>query len=85
MARMISIQVRFPEEELKRIDGHVENGEFSSRSDLIRDAVRKIETIRSMDRIAVILEAKGITFNDLLEGTSKIREDLFKEMFGEYA
>jgi Arc/MetJ-type ribon-helix-helix transcriptional regulator len=83
MARMESIQVRFPEEEIKRIDGYVERGLFHSRSDFIRDAVRKAELIRSLEEIRAILEKENLSEKDLFEGGKEVREMLFEKMFGD--
>ena len=82
MARMVSVQIRLPSNEVNRIDSYVEGGEFSSRSDFIRDAVRKAEMLKSLMEINDILGKAGITFEDLLEGGGDIRRSLFGEMFG---
>ena len=83
MTRMESVQIRFPAEQLRKIDGYVERGMFHSRSDFIRDAVRKAEIIRALEDIREILEKEGISERDLIEGGNEVREKLFKEMFGE--
>ena len=80
MTRMVSVQIRFPADELRRIDSYVEKGEYSSRSDFIRDAVRKMEMIRAMESMRRILNENDITFEDLLEGGNEIRSALLKEM-----
>lgn len=38
---MEKVQVRFPREELKRIDEEVREGKYPSKSEAIRDKVRK--------------------------------------------
>lgn len=83
MTQMVSVQVRFPPEELKRIDDYIRKGEFSSRAEFIRDAVRKAEMLRSIQILREILKKEGITEQELLEGGKKIRNKLFKEMFGD--
>jgi len=83
MSQMISVQVRFPPEELKRIDSYIKKGEYSSRAEFIRDAVRKAEMLRSLQILREIIKEEGITEKNLLEGGKKVRERLFKEMFGE--
>jgi hypothetical protein len=37
----------------------------------------------ALDRMGTLLQEKGITFEDLLEGSSDIRTSLFEEMFGD--
>jgi Arc/MetJ-type ribon-helix-helix transcriptional regulator len=83
MGKMISIQIRFPPDELKRIDGYVALGEYSSRSDFVRDAVRRMEMIRALEKMNEIMQKSGVTFDDLLSGSGDIRASLFKEMFGD--
>jgi len=83
MTRMVSVQIRFPGEELKRIDSYVESGEFHSRSEFIRDAVRKAETIRAMNMLRRIISEKGISEEELLNGGMEVRGQLFQEMFGD--
>ncbi|MGA1820373.1 MAG: ribbon-helix-helix domain-containing protein [Thermoplasmatota archaeon] len=82
MTKMVSVQIRFPADELRRIDSYVEKGEYSSRSDFIRDAVRKMEMIRALESMRRVLNEKNVTFEDLLEGGDEIRAILLKEMFG---
>jgi len=83
MVQMVSIQIRFPQEEIKRIDNYVEEGEFHSRSEFIRDAVRKAEMIRSLSEMRKILGDEGITEEELIESGKKIRKQLFEDMFGD--
>lgn len=83
MSQMVSVQIRFPEEELKRIDNHVTKGEYPSRSEYIRDAVRKAEMLDAFLRLSRIMSEEGISETDLLEGGKKIREKIFQEMFGD--
>lgn len=83
MSKMVSVQVRFPLKELRRIDRYVEEGEFSSRAEYIRDAVRKAEMLQSLQRFREIFKDEGITEKELLDGGKEVRKKLFREMFGE--
>ena len=83
MSQMVSIQVRFPPEELRRIDSYIEDGDFPSRAEFIRDAVRKAEMIRSFSELRKIIKDEGLTEEELLEGGKEVRKRLFVEMFGE--
>ncbi|MBS1263813.1 MAG: putative nickel-responsive regulator [Methanonatronarchaeales archaeon] len=83
MAKMRSVQVRFPEEELRRIDRYVERGEYPSRSEFIRDAVRKAEAIRSIGTMRRLVEDEGLTEQELVEGGMEVREELFRELVGD--
>lgn len=81
MSQMVSVQVRFPLEELTRIDSYVKNGEFPSRAEFIRDAVRKTEMIRSLREMEKICEEEGVTAKELIKQGKEIRKELYKEMF----
>lgn len=81
MSKMKSVQVRFPPEELDRIDTLVKEGEFHSRSDFIRDAVRKAEMIYSLEKMSKICEEEGINARELIESGKEIRGEIYKEMF----
>lgn len=81
MTQMKSVQVRFPPEELERIDSLVEQGEYHSRSEFIRDAVRKAEMIRSLEEMSRLCEEEGINAEELIESGKEVRKQLYKEMF----
>ena len=83
MTQMVSVQIRFPSEELRRIDGLVERGEYHSRADYIRDAVRKAEMIQALFDIRRIMEAEGMTEEELLRGLKELREEMFSREFEE--
>ena len=81
MSEMKSVQVRFPPEQLKRIDELVERGEFPSRSEFIRDAVRKTEMLRSLKELRELMKDEEITPEELVESGKETREKVYKEMF----
>ena len=83
MTQMVSVQVRFPLKELERIDSYVEKGEFSSRAEFIRDAVRKAEMLHSLQKLREIIKDEELTEKELLDGSKEVKKKLFKEMFGE--
>lgn len=79
---MKSVQVRFPEEELERIDGLVARGEYPSRAEYIRDAVRKVEMLHAIRELRDRLQEQDIDLDDLLEGSVDVRKQLYDEWFG---
>lgn len=81
MADMKSVQVRFSPEQLKRIDESVEKGEYPSRSEFIRDAVRKAEMIRTLKDLRELMEDEEITPEDLIESGKETRKEIYEEMF----
>ncbi len=81
MADMKSVQVRFSPEQLKRIDESVEKGEYPSRSEFIRDAVRKAEMIRTLKDLRELVEDEELTPEDLIESGKETRKEIYEEMF----
>lgn len=81
MSQMESVQVRFPSEELKRIDQYVKRGEYPSRSEYIRDAVRKAEMINILRDLRELMKEEDLTEEELIESGKEIREKLYQEMF----
>ena len=77
MADMKSVQVRFSPEQLKRIDEFVEKGEYPSRSEFIRDAVRKAEMIRTLKDLRELMEDEEITLEDLIENGKETRKEIY--------
>ena len=82
MSQMISVQVRFPSEELERIDSYVKKGEYPSRAEFIRDAVRKAEMIKALKEMRDIMTEEDMTVDELISGGKEVRKKLYKEMFG---
>lgn len=83
MGRMETVQIRFPKKELEKIDKYVEKGEYPSRSEFIRDAVRKTELIRTLREMREITEEEDIKLEELIENSTQKREKLFEKMFKE--
>lgn len=81
MSQMESVQIRFPSEELKRIDQYVKRGEYPSRSEYIRDAVRKAEMINILRDLRGLMKEEDLTEEELIESGKEIREKLYHEMF----
>ena len=68
---MDTIQVRLSHGIVKRIDGLVETGVYSSRSDVLRDAVRRLV----LDKFVGILQNEGNSVKQIKE----LRKKLSKE------
>jgi len=69
---MDTLQIRLTPEVVKRIDNLVDTGIYSSRSDVIRDAVRNLV----LDKMIGILPNTG----DSVEEIREIRKKLSKEI-----
>ena len=68
---MDTIQVRLSHGLVKRIDELVDTGVYSSRSDVLRDAVRRLV----LDKLVGILQQEGDSVKDVRE----LRKKLSKE------
>ncbi|MBI2147424.1 hypothetical protein HYU19_03020 [Candidatus Woesearchaeota archaeon] len=70
---MDTIQVRLSHGLVEKIDGFVETGLYSSRSDIVRDAVRRLV----LDNLVGIIPDTGDSVREVRE----IRKRLSKEKF----
>ena len=70
---MDSIQVRLGQGLVKKIDALVDTGVYSSRSDVLRDAVRRLV----IDKLIGIIPEEG----DSVRQVREIRKKLSKEKF----
>ena len=68
---MDSIQVRLGQGLVKKIDALVDTGVYASRSDVLRDAVRRLV----LDKLVGILQSKG----DSVKEVKALRRKLSKE------
>ncbi len=70
---MDSIQVRLGQGLIKKIDALVDTGVYSSRSDVLRDAVRRLV----IDKLIGIIPEEG----DSVKQVREVRRKLSKEKF----
>ncbi len=74
---MQPVQIRLTKEQLKLIDEKVKRGEYPSRSEAIRDYVRKAELLELISRFYAILGEKPFKQADL----DRIREKLWRKKY----
>ena len=67
------IQVRLPEKLIKEVNRFVKKGHYSTKSDVIRDAIRKL----TLEKMIGILPNTG----DSVKEVREIRKKLSKEKF----
>ncbi|HEY5596430.1 MAG TPA: ribbon-helix-helix domain-containing protein [Candidatus Bipolaricaulota bacterium] len=60
-----SVQVRLTEQQLKTIDQKVKKGDYPSRSEAIRDYVRRAELFELFNRFFAMMEEKPVSEQDL--------------------
>ncbi len=73
---MDTLQIRLGHGLVELIDSLVKKGIYSSRSDFIRDAVRKQMALNNLDRMVGIIPNTG----DSVEEVREIRRKLSKEI-----
>ena len=74
---MKTVQIRLTEEQLQMIDEQVKGGKYPSRSEAIRDYVRKAELFELFKRFFEITEGQPIKSEDL----ERIRSKVWREKF----
>jgi Arc/MetJ-type ribon-helix-helix transcriptional regulator len=74
---MEKIQVRFPSEDLERIEDEVAAGKYPNRSEAIRDKVRKSYLLESIVQMREATE--GMDREDALAALETTREAHFEE------
>ncbi|MEF8836159.1 MAG: ribbon-helix-helix domain-containing protein [Candidatus Thermoplasmatota archaeon] len=74
---MEKVQVRFPPEDLRKIEKEVEEGKYPNKSEAIRDKVRKSYILEA---IIYMKEAtEGLDEEEELEKLEKTREKKYEE------
>ena len=72
---MKTVQIRLTEEQLKMIDEKIKEGKYPSRSEAIRDYVRRAELWELFSRFLDLTEGKPISTEKL----EKTREKVYRE------
>ncbi|HCP32133.1 TPA: hypothetical protein DIT45_02655 [Candidatus Acetothermia bacterium] len=80
---MKTVQVRLTPEQLKSIDRQVQAGEYQSRSEAIRDYIRKAELFEALVAFRRLAEKAYLTEEEIWQDSEAIRKALYKEMFAE--
>ncbi len=62
---MDTVQIRLPTKEIEEIDMRVKRGEYPSRSEAIRDMIRRAELFDIMNSFMGLVAEEGITKDDL--------------------
>lgn len=74
---MQTVQVRLTEEQLKLIDEKVRRGEYPSRSEAIRDYVRKAEFLELFSQFIEVTSQKPFTMKELKQTRTKVWQNEF--------
>lgn len=74
---MQTVQVRLTEEQLKLIDEKVKRGEYPSRSEAIRDYIRKAEFLELFSRFVEVTSRKPFTLSELERARAQVWQKKF--------
>jgi Arc/MetJ-type ribon-helix-helix transcriptional regulator len=74
---MQTVQVRLTKEQLKLIDAKVKRGEYPSRSEAIRDYLRKAEFLELFSRFLEVTGQKPFTMKELEQTRAKVWHNKF--------
>ena len=74
---METVQIRLTESQVKGLDNLVREGVYSSRGEAVRDAVRRLEFMASLQELQKLAKAKGVTKDELLEELNKVGDELY--------
>jgi Arc/MetJ-type ribon-helix-helix transcriptional regulator len=79
---MATIQIRLSDGLLRYVDSLVKSGMYSSRSDAIRDSVRKRMSLEALDRVTGILPDTGDSVKEIREIRKKLSKKIksFEDM-----
>lgn len=78
---MKTVQIRVTPEQLERIDQKVKEGHFQSRSEAIRDYIRKAEFFEALTHFWKLAAKAGLNEEEIWEDDESIRKELFKKLF----
>ncbi|MBI1730465.1 ribbon-helix-helix protein, CopG family [Candidatus Acetothermia bacterium] len=78
---MQTVQVRLTAEQLKSIDEKVKAGVYQSRSEAIRDYIRKADFFESLNQFRKIASEAGLSEEEIWKDDKTSRKALYKKMF----
>jgi len=79
--RMKTVQIRLAPAQLESIDQKVKAGRYQSRSDAIRDYIRKAEFFEGLAEFRKLVQAAGLTEEELEHEGEAIRKKLYGKLF----
>ena len=79
---MKTIQIRLTHEQLEDIDRKVKQGIYQSRSEAIRDYIRKAEFFDALIQFRKLVSQAGLKEEDIWDDAEEIRKALYEKLFG---
>ena len=78
---MKTVQIRLTPEQLEEIDRKVKQGIYRSRSEAIRDYIRKAEFFEALIQFRKLLSRAGLKEEEIWDDPEKIRKALYEKLF----
>jgi len=78
---MKTVQIRLTPEQLEEIDRKVKQGIYRSRSEAIRDYIRKAEFFEALIQFRKLLFRAGLKEEEIWDDPEKIRKALYEKLF----
>jgi len=78
---MKTVQVRLTKEQLESIDRKVKEGRFQSRSEAIRDYIRKAEFFEALLEFRRLAAQAGLTEEEIWQDDESVRKALYEKLF----
>lgn len=78
---METVQVRLSKDQLEAIDRQVKAGKYQSRSEAIRDYIRKAEFFEALVQFRALVAQAGLKEEELWQDPETFRKALYREMF----
>lgn len=69
-----NVQARVPEELYEEIDKRIESGMYTSKSEVIREALRKLFAEQSRNFLRELADEKGLSEEEMLDEWVKVRK-----------
>lgn len=77
---MQTVQVRLTPDQIESIDQKVKNGCYQSRSEAIRDYIRKAEFFEVLAQFRKLTQEAGLKEEDVWQDDEEIRKELFQKL-----
>lgn len=68
------VQARIPESVARELDDLVESGMYASRSEVIREALRKLLAENRRDSLRELAEHAGVSEDEMLDELDEVRQ-----------
>lgn len=79
---MKTVQIRLTPQQLESIDQKVREGKYQSRSEAIRDYIRKAEFFEALLEFRRLMSEAGLSEEEIWADDGSIRRAVYERLFG---